>query len=93
MADSFVETLGRAGKRLLRACVWRRYEVKELLNEARGSLARNYVDEGSLSVTEIAFVLGFADNQHVLASVQALDWYVSARVRRPTPSGALKRFA
>jgi AraC-like DNA-binding protein len=25
------------------------------------SLARNYVDEGRLSVTEIAFVLGFAD--------------------------------
>ena len=31
------------------------------MNEARVSLARNYVDEGRLSVTEIAFVLGFAD--------------------------------
>jgi len=32
-----------------------------LLTEARVGLARNYVDEGRLSVTEIAFVLGFAD--------------------------------
>lgn len=34
---------------------------KELLNEARVTLGRNYVEEGRLSVTEIAFVLGFAD--------------------------------
>jgi AraC-like DNA-binding protein len=34
---------------------------KELLTEARVTLGRNYVGEGRLSVTEIAFVLGFAD--------------------------------
>jgi AraC-like DNA-binding protein len=34
---------------------------KALLNDARVQLARNYIDEGRLSVTEIAFVLGFAD--------------------------------
>jgi AraC-like DNA-binding protein len=34
---------------------------KALLNDARASLARSYVGEGRLSVTEIAFVLGFAD--------------------------------
>ena len=32
-----------------------------LLEEARTSLARTYVEEGRLSVTEIAFMLGFAD--------------------------------
>lgn len=34
---------------------------KALLNDARASLARSYVGEGRLSVTEVAFVLGFAD--------------------------------
>ncbi len=34
---------------------------KELLNDARINLARSYVAEGRLSVTEVAFVLGFAD--------------------------------
>lgn len=33
----------------------------ELLAEARLTLAKNYLDEGRLPVTEIAFVLGFAD--------------------------------
>lgn len=33
----------------------------ELLVEARLVLAKNYLDEGRLPVTEIAFVLGFAD--------------------------------
>jgi AraC-like DNA-binding protein/lambda repressor-like predicted transcriptional regulator len=34
---------------------------KELLNDARIHLACNYIEEGRLSVTEIAFVLGFSD--------------------------------
>lgn len=34
---------------------------QDLLAEARLSLARSYLDEGRLPVTEIAFVLGFAD--------------------------------
>ena len=34
---------------------------KSLLNDARVDLARNYVREARLNVTEIAFVLGFAD--------------------------------
>lgn len=34
---------------------------KSLLNDARVDLARNYVREARLSVTEMAFVLGFAD--------------------------------
>ena len=28
---------------------------------ARAALARSYVDEGRLSITEVAFLLGFAD--------------------------------
>jgi AraC-like DNA-binding protein len=34
---------------------------KSLLNDARVDLARSYVREARLSVTEIAFILGFAD--------------------------------
>ena len=34
---------------------------KDLLDGARADLARTYVAERRLSVTEIAFVLGFAD--------------------------------
>lgn len=34
---------------------------KELLAEARLALAKSYLEEGRLPVTEIAFVLGFAD--------------------------------
>ncbi len=34
---------------------------KTLLNESRAVLARHYLDQGRVPVTEIAFVLGFAD--------------------------------
>ena len=34
---------------------------REALNETRRDIARSYLDEGHTSVTEIAFLLGFAD--------------------------------
>ena len=42
-------------------CVYYEAGFKELLDGARLSLAKTYLDERRLSVTEIAFVLGFAD--------------------------------
>ena len=53
--------LGMSARNLQRHLAQEGTGFKELLNEARVTLARNYVDEGRLSVTEIAFVLGFAD--------------------------------
>ena len=34
---------------------------RQALNETRRDIARSYLDEGHTSVTEIAFLLGFAD--------------------------------
>jgi AraC-like DNA-binding protein len=53
--------LGMSARNLQRHLAGEGTSFKDLLNEARVDLARNYVDEGRLSVTEIAFVLGFAD--------------------------------
>jgi AraC-like DNA-binding protein len=53
--------LGMSARNLQRHLAAEGTSFKELLNEARVSLARSYVDEGRLSVTEIAFILGFAD--------------------------------
>jgi AraC-like DNA-binding protein len=58
---AIARTLGMSARNLQRRLASEGTSFKELLNEARVSLARTYVDEGRLSVTEIAFVLGFAD--------------------------------
>ena len=54
-------TLGMSTRNLQRHLAAEGTSFKDLLNAARGSLARSYVDEGRLTVTEIAFLLGFAD--------------------------------
>lgn len=53
--------LGMSARNLQRHLATEGTSFKELLNAARVSLARDYVREGRLTVTEIAFVLGFAD--------------------------------
>ncbi|MDX2170570.1 MAG: AraC family transcriptional regulator [Deltaproteobacteria bacterium] len=54
-------TLGMSARNLQRHLAAEGTSFRALLDEARVSLARTYVAEGRLSVTEIAFVLGFAD--------------------------------
>ena len=60
----------------------------ELLADARLALARSYLDEGRLPVTEIAFVLGFADTSAFSRAfrrwtgIAPSDW--SKRARRPS---------
>jgi AraC-like DNA-binding protein len=54
-------SLGMSARNLQRHLAAEGTSFKELLNDARISLARSYVAEGRLSVTEIAFLLGFAD--------------------------------
>jgi AraC-like DNA-binding protein len=58
---AIARALGMSARNLQRHLADEGTSFKELLNEARVSLARTYVDEGRLSVTETAFVLGFAD--------------------------------
>ncbi len=53
--------LGMSARNLQRRLAEEGTSFSALLADARVSLARTYVDEGRLSVTEIAFVLGFAD--------------------------------
>jgi AraC-like DNA-binding protein len=53
--------LGMSARNLQRYLASEGTSFKQLLENARISLARDYVEAGRLSVTEIAFVLGFAD--------------------------------
>jgi len=53
--------LGMSPRSLQRQLAAEGTSFKELLDEARLTLARSYLEEGRLPVTEIAFVLGFAD--------------------------------
>ncbi|MEO8604755.1 MAG: AraC family transcriptional regulator [bacterium] len=53
--------LGMSARNLQRHLADEGTSFKALLDDARVTLARDYVAEGRLSVTEIAFVLGFAD--------------------------------
>jgi AraC-like DNA-binding protein len=53
--------LGMSARNLQRHLADEGTSFKVLLTEARVSLARTYVEQRRLSVTEIAFVLGFAD--------------------------------
>lgn len=58
---AIARTLGMSARNLQRHLAAEGTSFSELLADARVSLARTYVDAGRLSVTEIAFVLGFAD--------------------------------
>ncbi len=53
--------LGVSARNLQRHLAEEGTSFKALLEDARIGLARDYVEAGRLSVTEIAFVLGFAD--------------------------------
>jgi AraC-like DNA-binding protein len=53
--------LGMSARNLQRHLAAEGTSFKQLLNDARISLARSYVEANALSVTEIAFILGFAD--------------------------------
>jgi AraC-like DNA-binding protein len=53
--------LGMSPRNLQRHLAEEGTSYKALLNDARADLARSYVRAGRLSVTEIAFVLGFAE--------------------------------
>ncbi len=58
---AIARALGMSARTLQRHLADEGTSFAELLNEARVGLARSYVAERRLSVTEIAFVLGFAD--------------------------------
>lgn len=53
--------LGMSARNLQRHLADEGTSFKDVLNDARADLARTYVAEQRLSVTEVAFVLGFAD--------------------------------
>ena len=55
------QKLGMSTRNLQRRLADEGTTYKDILNESRASLARDYVREGRCSVTEIAFLLGFAD--------------------------------
>ena len=59
--QAIARKLGMSPRNLQRHLAQEGTSFKGLLNGARVTLARNYISEGRLSVTEIAFVLGFAD--------------------------------
>jgi AraC-like DNA-binding protein len=58
---AIARALGMSTRNLQRHLATEGTSFTGLLTDARMSLARTYVDAGRLSVTEIAFVLGFAD--------------------------------
>ncbi|HEV7731098.1 MAG TPA: AraC family transcriptional regulator [Candidatus Binatia bacterium] len=58
---AIARTLGMSARTLQRQLAAEGTSFTVLVGEARIDLARTYVAEGRLSVTEIAFVLGFAD--------------------------------
>lgn len=58
---AIARALGMSERSLQRQLAAEGTSFSDLLADARTSLARSYLEEGRLSVTEIAFMLGFAD--------------------------------
>lgn len=58
---TIARSLGMSPRNLQRHLAQEGTSFKEVLGDARISLACSYIDDGRLSVTEIAFMLGFAD--------------------------------
>lgn len=85
---AIARSLGMSARNLQRHLAEEGTSFKELLNDARGSMARSYVEECRLSVTEIAFVLGFADTSTFSRAfkrwtgMSPLRWAASHRLRR-----------
>jgi len=60
--NAVARRLGMSARTLQRHLDGERTSFKELLNDARLTLARDYLEAGQLPLTEIAFMLGFADS-------------------------------
>jgi len=59
--EAAARSLGMSLRNLQRRLEEEGTTYREALNETRRDIARSYLDEGHTSVTEIAFLLGFAD--------------------------------
>lgn len=59
--QAIARELGMSGRNLQRHLAEDGDSFKEIVERARANLARSYVVEGRLTMTEIAFMLGFAD--------------------------------
>jgi AraC-like DNA-binding protein len=59
--ETIAKRLAMSPRNLQRQLAEEGTSYKALLNDARQALARDYLHEGKVSVTEIAFLLGFAD--------------------------------
>ena len=55
------QSLGMSLRNLQRRLEEEGTSYRQALNDTRRDIARSYLDEGHTSVTEIAFLLGFAD--------------------------------
>lgn len=81
--------LGMSPRTLQRLLAAEDASFKDLLAESRLTLAKSYLEEGRLPVTEIAFVLGFADTSAFSRAfrrwtgVAPSDW--AGRSRKPGP--------
>jgi AraC-like DNA-binding protein len=65
---------------------------RKALNETRRDIARSYLDEGHTSVTEIAFLLGFADTSGFSRAFRRLTGlspraYIQDRARTRSRAG------
>lgn len=59
--EAAARSLGMSLRNLQRRLEEEGTSYREALDETRRDIARSYLDEGHISVTEIAFLLGFAD--------------------------------
>jgi AraC-like DNA-binding protein len=79
--------LGTSARSLQRLLATQRTSFKEMLAEARLVLAKNYLDEGRLAVTEIAFVLGFADTSAFSRAFKRWTGLAPSEYAKSSPAG------
>lgn len=89
--DAVARDLGLSARSLQRRLADEGTTFRDVLQRTRVALAREYVGEGRLSITEIAFLLGFADASGFARAFRRATgsaptaWAAGARRRRASP--------
>jgi len=79
--------LGMSPRTLQRHLDDEQTSFKEMLNDARLRLARDYLDAGRLPLTEIAFMLGFADSSAFSRAFKRWTGHAPSEYAARTPDG------
>ena len=80
--ESIAESLYMSTSAIQRTLAWEGLSYTELVEEVRKSLAEMYFKQRNLSLSEIAYLLGYSELSAFSRAFPSLDWTLTTRFSR-----------